>query len=86
MEESALSKRVYKWNERIKPILKKQEMQNEFQLKKYSSKFIDCFEETHKYVPFRKIVKKTGSLEPFEVSRQFLTMLQMVSDSISLKT
>eukprot|EP01129_Flabellula_baltica_P009973 TRINITY_DN4159_c0_g1_i1.p1 TRINITY_DN4159_c0_g1~~TRINITY_DN4159_c0_g1_i1.p1 ORF type:complete len:810 (+),score=239.12 TRINITY_DN4159_c0_g1_i1:54-2432(+) len=86
IEESELSKRVHRWNEKIKPILKRQENHKEFQIKEYSQTLIQSFEKTQEYVPFTKIVEKTGQVKSYEVCRQFITMLHMInSGNISIQ-
>eukprot|EP00002_Diphylleia_rotans_P035652 TRINITY_DN7802_c0_g1_i10.p1 TRINITY_DN7802_c0_g1~~TRINITY_DN7802_c0_g1_i10.p1 ORF type:complete len:555 (+),score=131.45 TRINITY_DN7802_c0_g1_i10:54-1718(+) len=89
-EETALSRRVAEWQEKLRPTLEEQESRKPFDIHSYGQKivtFLDNVKEKEQApkaepLPFSVLVKETAQTN-YDICRYFLATLQLVSQSHS---
>ncbi|XP_033845353.1 condensin-2 complex subunit H2 [Periophthalmus magnuspinnatus] len=76
-QETALSRRVRKWEDQIKPELALQEERLAFDIHDYSNRIVNAFDNVGQRRPFSSIV---SGLDNFEVCKYLLASLQLAND------
>ncbi|KAJ6226660.1 condensin-2 complex subunit h2 [Anaeramoeba flamelloides] len=80
LQESELSKRVTKWQEKIDPILDKQFQRPSFNMGKYSSKIIENFTNIDSHHILKDLGEILKEKEKYNICRNFLSTLQLIND------